>query len=361
MLSTKYVIKKIFELAKKGEGFVSPNPLVGAAIAKKSRIISFGYHKKVGLPHAEIEAINKANQSLRGATLYINLEPCCHWGKTPPCVDEIISRGIKKVIVSTADPNPKVGGRSIKRLKRAGITVKVGVLKQEAIKLNEVFFKNMKEKLPFVVVKIAQSLDGKIATKTGKSKWITSFEARRFSKVLRDKYDAVLVGVNTVIKDDPTLEGVRKTPYKIVIDPELKIPLNSKLVKKFNDKLIIFFSQTPNMNKLKTLSSAGTSLFPLKRRGRYLNLKKILKIVYSLNIMSIFVEGGSITIGRLFDEQLVDKVYFFLAPKIIGGEGALISIRGKGIGNLKDAIVIKDLEIKRLGKDFLISGYPKYH
>ncbi|MCM8823782.1 MAG: bifunctional diaminohydroxyphosphoribosylaminopyrimidine deaminase/5-amino-6-(5-phosphoribosylamino)uracil reductase RibD [Candidatus Omnitrophica bacterium] len=354
-----FFIKKTFELAKKAEGNVSPNPLVGAIIVKEGRIIGSGYHKRAGLAHAEIEAINKVKESLENSTLYVNLEPCCHWGRTPPCVDRIISSHIKRVVISTLDPNPLVCGRSVRKLKEAGIEVKVGVLRREAIKLNEVFFKNMKENRPFVVVKFAQSLDGKIATKLGVSKWITSLSSRNFSKKLRDKYNAVLVGVNTVIKDNPNLEGMNKSPYKIVLDPYLRIPLNCNLINKFKDKLIIFTS-LKKQKTLSTLNKLGIKIFTLDLKEGYFRIKDILNILYQENITSVFVEGGSITIGRFFDEKLVDKLYIFLAPLIIGGKESLPSIGGRGINYLSEATKLKDLEVTKIGEDLLISGYPQF-
>jgi len=350
-------IKKTFKLAKKAEGFTSPNPLVGALIVKNNQIISSGYHKKAGSLHAEIEAIRKAKKNLKGATLYVNLEPCFHWGRTPPCVDEIIKRGIKRVVIATYDPNPQVRGRSVEKLKKAGIEVKVGVLESEARKINEVFFKNMEENLPFVVAKIAQSLDGKIATFKGQSKWITSQDARLYAKKLRDKYDAVCVGINTVIKDNPSLEGFRKSPYKIVIDPHLKIPLSSKLVKNSKNNLIIF-SKKESLRKKRKIECLRKIVQIYFLTQKEFTLKNITKILYKeKNICSVFVEGGSFTLGRFFDERLVDKIYFFYAPKIIGGEKSITSVGGKGIEDLNKVLKVKDLEIKKIGEDFLVTGY----
>ena len=237
-----YFLLKAISLAKKGEGLTSPNPLVGAVIAKDNKIISKGYHKKCGLPHAEIEAIKSAKKNLRGSTLYINLEPCCHFGRTGPCVDEVIKSRIKRVVVSTVDPNPQVKGKSIRRLKREGVRVDIGLAKKQAVKLNEVFFKNMKTKRPFVVAKLAQSLDGKIASSKGISKWVTSSPSRKFAKTLRDKYDCVLIGANTLKKDNPKLNGIKKIPYKVIISSTLNLPAKSYIFKNNPEKLIIFTS-----------------------------------------------------------------------------------------------------------------------
>ncbi len=270
-------------LAKKAEGLTSPNPLVGAVVAKNNRIISQGFHKAFGRPHAEIEAMLKLNKAqLKGAILYLNLEPCSHFGKTPPCVDQIIKNKFKRVVISTLDPNPKVRGKSVRKLRKAKITVAKGLLVKEALRLNEVFFKNMAKTLPFVVGKIAQSLDGKISSSRGESKWITSLVSRNRAKSLRDKYDSVLVGVNTVIKDDPTLKGLKKTPFRIVIDPNLRIPLKAKLLKKNREKLIIFTSfKSKRLNKN---IPSGVKVFFLKEKNKRLPLKNILKQLWGTSL-----------------------------------------------------------------------------
>ena len=352
-------IKETFKLAKKAQGKTSPNPMVGALIVQNNEIIAKGYHKKCGFAHAEIKAIKRAKKkTFNKATLYLNLEPCFSFGRTPPCVDEIIKRKFKQVVIAVKDPNLQTQGKSIQKLKRAGIRVKVGLLSKEAKKLNEVFFKNMQSNLPFVVVKTAQSLDGKIATRDGKSKWITAEPARKFSKLLRDRYDCILVGINTVIKDNPSLDGAKKKLTKVIIDPNLKIPLNSKLLKRDPAKVVIFTIHE-SRKKAKKLPPA-TKVFFLKKSNGWLSLKKILKTLYKLGLMSVFIEGGSQTLGRFFDERLVDKAYFFIAPKIIGGRGALTAIGAYGISELKSAPYLENIQFKQIGKDMLISGYPTY-
>jgi diaminohydroxyphosphoribosylaminopyrimidine deaminase/5-amino-6-(5-phosphoribosylamino)uracil reductase len=351
-----FFLKKTFALAKRAQGRTSPNPCVGAVIVKNKRIIAQGYHRKAGLPHAEIEAIRKAKESLKGATLYLNLEPCCHFGRTPPCVDEVIKQGFDRVVIATQDPNPKVNGTSIIKLKRAGIKVTVGLLRNEAEKVNEVFFKNMRTTLPFVAAKVAQSLDGKIATRKRISRWITSIQSRLYAKRLRDRYAAVLIGVNTVISDNPHLDGIRTTPFKIVIDPGVRIPLNSYLVKESAGKLIIFAS-LKSKNKRKNFPSTVRIYFIKEKNGR-LNLKDMLKILYTLGITSVFVEGGSYTLGGFFDEKLVDKIYFFVAAKIIGGTNALTSIGGLGFSSPQMCPQIQNMNVAQSGPDILITGYP---
>ena len=353
-----YFIKKTFSLARKGEGTTTPNPLVGALLVKNQKIISYGYHRQAGEFHAEIKALGAAKESLRGATLYVNLEPCCHFGRTPPCVDEIIKRGIKRVVIAVADPNPKVKGKSIKKLRKAGVQVEVGISKDEACSLNEIFFKNMKKKEPFVIAKVAQSLDGKIATSEGVSQWITSSLSRKFAKSLRDKYDCILIGANTLRKDDPHLNGLKKIPYKAVISSSLNLPLDSYLLQN-NPHKVIIFTADKNRSKRKKFSAEVKIFFLKENKGR-LPIKKILKILYSLGIMSVFLEGGAQTLGRFFTEKVVDKALFFISPKIIGGSRALGSIGAEGFSVLSSCPRLKNSKIKRIGKDILIWGYPDF-
>lgn len=352
-------MKRALLLAQKGKGKTSPNPLVGAVIVKNGKVLAFGYHKKCGLPHAEIDAMQKLKKKdINGATIYINLEPCVHFGKTPPCVDEIITNKIKRVVIATLDPNPLVRGKSIRKLKSNGISVTVGIMSAQAKKVNEVFFKNMKEKRPFVVLKVAQSLDGKIATYKNVSKWITTLHAREFARSLRDEYDCVLVGANTLVKDNPKLNGLKKIPFKAVIDPNLKIPANSYVFKNNPDKLIIFSSHKLKKN-IKKIPKSVNVVFLKEVRGE-LSIASILKSLYSFGIMSVFVEGGADTLGRFLKSKLIDKAYFFISPKIIGGKNALGSIGGQGCGLPQSSPILNNVIIKEIGEDILISGYPKY-
>ncbi|MFH1768871.1 MAG: bifunctional diaminohydroxyphosphoribosylaminopyrimidine deaminase/5-amino-6-(5-phosphoribosylamino)uracil reductase RibD [Candidatus Omnitrophota bacterium] len=348
-------------MARKAEGLVSPNPLVGAVIAKADRVISYGYHRGPGFKHAEIEAIDNARAGLKGGVLYVNLEPCCHWGRTPPCVDRIISSGIKEVVISTLDPNPKVNGRSVRKLKRAGIKVRLGILQGEAERLNEIFFKNMRHNLPFIAVKLAQSLDGKIATKKGESKWITSKTSRYYVRKIRDNYDAVLIGINTVLEDDPLLDGFKKSPRKVVIDPRLRIPLNCQLIKRSRNRVVIFTSVSGKSRKAKKLGQEGVNLFFLKKTSRHMAINDILRVLYKEDIMSVLVEGGAVTAGNFFDAKAVDKLYIFVAPKIIGGQESLSALGGLGIEKLAEATVIDHLRLKRIDQDLLFFGYPKFY
>ncbi|MCF7917043.1 MAG: bifunctional diaminohydroxyphosphoribosylaminopyrimidine deaminase/5-amino-6-(5-phosphoribosylamino)uracil reductase RibD [Candidatus Omnitrophica bacterium] len=350
-----YFMKKAINLAKKGTGETSPNPLVGAVIVKNNKIIGTGFHKRCGLAHAEINALKKAGNSAKGATLYINLEPCSHFGKTPPCVDEVIKAGIKRVVIAIKDPNPQVWGKAIRKLKKQKIEVSLGVCKKEALELNEIFLKNMKESLPFVVAKVAQSLDGKIATKAGQSKWITTKSSRQFSYQLRDKYDAVLIGAETLRKDNPRLNGLKKIPYKIIISSDLNLPKKSYLFKNFPSNTVVF---TSHKHKSKNKLPPEVKVISLRMTKRGFSLKQILKKLYSFGIMSVFIEGGSETLGRFFQQKLIDKVYFFIAPMIFGGKDSLTSIGADGFSTIKESAKIKNIEIEKIDQDILISGYP---
>jgi len=357
MKNDEHYIKQTFKLARKAQGGTSPNPLAGALIVKNNKIIAQGFHKKAGLAHAEIEAFRKAKTGVAGSTLYVNLEPCYHFGRTGPCVDEIIKRKISRVVFSTLDPNPVVYGKSVKKLKAAGINVTIGILSKEAMRLNEVFFKNMKKNLPFLAAKCAQSLDGKIATRKGVSKWITGDKSRQFSRGLRDRYDCVLAGVNTVLQDSPRLDGPMKVPFKAVLDPDLKIPSNSYLIKNNPQKLIIFTSWR-NKNRAGRLPIVAKIFFVKENNGSF-DLKMVMRRLYDYGVMSVFIEGGSQTLGSFFDAKLVDKVYFFIAPKIIGGKSALPSVGGKGFAS-PDDVWLDDMRVQKIGEDVLVTGYPCY-
>jgi diaminohydroxyphosphoribosylaminopyrimidine deaminase/5-amino-6-(5-phosphoribosylamino)uracil reductase len=351
-----HFMQEALGLAKRGEGKTSPNPLVGAVVVKNNKIISKGFHKKCGLAHAEVVALKKAGARAKGATLYVNLEPCFHFGRTPPCVDKVIKAGIKRVVIAVKDPNPQVKGKSIRKLRKNKIKVSLGVCQKEASKINEVFFKNIKDNLPFVVAKVAQSLDGKITTSLGQSKWITTDKARQFSRRLRDRYDAVLIGAETLRKDNPKLNGLDKIPYKIIISSNLDLPKNSYIFKNFSNKTYIF---TSSNSGTKNKFSKDIKVFPLKATKEGIPLKKLLKKLYQIGIMSVFVEGGSDTLGRFFSQNLVDKAYFFIAPKIFGGKGALTSVGATGVKQIKKSPELEKPEIKRIGNDILIWGYLK--
>lgn len=353
-ITDEYFIDKTLKLAKKAIGWTNPNPMVGAVIVKRGQIIAEGYHKRVGLPHAEIEALNAAKTNAKEATLYLNLEPCTHYGRTPPCVDAIIQAGIKRVVCSTLDPNLKVKGRGIAKLEQAGITVSVGVREKQSRALNETFFTFHGKGRPFVAIKFAASLDGKIATYTGDSKWITNEKARAFARNLRAEYQAVLVGINTMMHDNPQL-GVRirgkKDPIRIILDSNLQIPLNSQIFRD-NNVLIATTIHAPR-NKIEQVKERGISLLMFKSEN--VPLKELLFALKKKEIISILIEGGGKILGSCVDEKIVDKVYAFYAPILIGGEKA-ITVGGRGIDKIKNALRLKRISIKRFQNNFLVIG-----
>lgn len=359
MLDNLYFMEKAIKLALKARGETSPNPLVGALVVKNGKIISCGYHRKAGLAHAEVVALQKAGPLAKGATLYVTLEPCVHFGRTPPCVYKILESGIKKVVIGMVDPNPLNNGKGIAILKRHGIEVEVGFLEERLKRINEAFIKYITQRIPFVVVKVAQSLDGKIATYRGDSHWITSEFSRRYAKRLRAEFDAIMVGVNTILRDNPHLNNpyAKKTHKVIVVDSHLSTPENALIFKNPEVILVTLPSQAGQETINRQILSKKATILEVKEKAGQVNLKDMLKKLALKEITSILVEGGGSLIGSLFDDGLVDKVIFFISPKIIGGKEAISSVMGKGVERIEKAFKLKDIEFKRLGEDFLIEGY----
>lgn len=354
-MNDEFFMKRAVTLAKKAEGFTSPNPIVGAVIVKNNTIIAEGYHKKAGSPHAEAEAVLEAGDNAVGSTLYVNLEPCCHLKKrTPPCTSAIINSGIKRVVVSMIDPNPLVSGKGLAALNKAGIDTSVGILEKTARKMNEFYIKYITTRRPFVILKTAMTLDGKIATPEGESRWITSEKSRRFVHKLRGRVDAVLSAIGTVGADDPLftsrLKGT-KNPMRVIIDPDLDIPYTSKVLNCPPPTIIV----TGKRNK----RSEG-----LKKRGveimHYsgeLDLNSLMVYLGKKGITSIMVEGGSSLASYALNGGIVDKIMYFVAPKIIGGKESYPAVGGRTYRTMKEAIKVKDLSIRRFGEDILIEGY----
>lgn len=352
-------------LAQKGIGYTRPNPLVGAVIVKDGRIIGEGYHGYYGGPHAEINAFNHALEDVTGATMYVTLEPCSHYGKTPPCVDAIIKKNIKKVVVAMEDPNPLVAGKGIQRLKNHGIEVVTGILQREAEKLNEIFIKFMTTRLPFCILKTAMTLDGKIAAYTGDAKWITNEVSRGFVHKLRHQVSAIMVGIGTVLADDPLLttrldNGEGKNPIRIIVDSRGRIPLESQVLKTIDQaQTIIATTELADPKKLKAIENTGAIIHitPLKNNG--VDLSSLMKSLGEKKIDSVLLEGGSTLNYSALDEGIVDKVMSFIAPKIIGGSTAKTPVGGIGKASIQDAILLHSMEILRFGDDMMIEGYVR--
>lgn len=344
------------------KGQTNPNPLVGAVIVNDNRIVGVGAHLKAGGPHAEIHALNMAGDQAKGGTMYVTLEPCSHHGRTGPCAVAIVEAGIKKVIVATLDPNPLVAGNGIKILKDANVEVVVGVCEQESINMNEVFNKFITTKTPFITMKSATTLDGKISTFTSDSKWITSLEARKDVHQLRHEHSGILVGVQTVIKDDPELTTRiehGRNPIRIILDSRLRIPLNSKVVTDQQAETWVFTSKNYSNAARDHLESLGVKVF-ITSGDEKVNLQDTIRILGENGVSSVLIEGGGEVNASFLGEQLVDKLVLYIAPKIIGGKQAPGFIGGAGIEKMADAINLSDLELIKIGKDYKFVGYPSY-
>ncbi|MFA9556085.1 bifunctional diaminohydroxyphosphoribosylaminopyrimidine deaminase/5-amino-6-(5-phosphoribosylamino)uracil reductase RibD [Evansella sp. AB-rgal1] len=347
-------MKMALELAKATEGQTAPNPVVGSVIVKDGQIVGFGAHLRAGEEHAERHALKMAGEKAKGATMYVTLEPCSHFGRTSPCADAVIEAGISKVIIASTDPNPLVAGQGIKKLRDANIETIVGVMREEADKLNDVFFHFIKHKKPFVTLKSATSLDGKIATSIGESQWITSEESRYDAHLLRHIHDAILVGVNTVIADDPSLttrlEHGGKHPIRIILDTHLRTPVTAKLV---TDKLAPtwIITTVKEEEKIDSLKASGVSIILMDE----ITIPNVLSYLGKHNISSLLVEGG----GKINDSFLrsgeFQQVIIYLAPKIIGGQGALSSFSGEGITTLSDAPKLTFSSMKQVGPDLKLT------
>lgn len=351
-------MKRALELAKKGAGHTSPNPMVGCVVVKDGRIVTEGYHERYGEFHAERNALTRCEEDLTGAEMYVTLEPCCHQGNTPPCTDIIIERSIGKVYVGSMDPNPKVAGKGVKILQEHGIEVETGVLEKECLALNEIFFYYITTGMPYVAMKYAMTLDGKIASCTGDSKWVTGETARHHVHELRKQYSAILAGIGTVLADDPMLncrieEGV--DPVRVVCDSSLRIPLSSQLVKTAGDIPVIVAYAKENPEKEKALLQAGVELISAGRDGR-VDLAVLMRKLGKRKIDSVLVEGGGAIHGSLLKSGLVQKIFCYLAPKLIGGREAGSPVEGDGFSRMKDALPVKEMEILPLGEDICISG-----
>lgn len=352
------------DLARRSCGKTNPNPMVGAVIVKGGEVVGTGFHKKAGDQHAEVVALLEAGDRARHATLFTNLEPCSHQGRTPPCTEAILQAGIRRVVLATVDPNPLISGRGIRKLKEAGIKVKVGVLEEKARRLNEIFFKYITTKTPFVMVKAAMSLDGKIATTTGESRWISGEKSRKFAHQLRAASDGIMVGINTILRDDPLLtvrlDGKKAAnPVRIIVDSRGRMPLSSKVVKTAREtKTILATTTLVSSEKLKTYQEAGVEVLILPLQGEQVNLQELMLALGKKEISALLVEGGGTLNYSLLNENLIDKVYFFIAPFLLGGENAPTPVGGAGVCELKESWKVQDLELKQLDNDLLIIGYP---
>ncbi|MPW26776.1 bifunctional diaminohydroxyphosphoribosylaminopyrimidine deaminase/5-amino-6-(5-phosphoribosylamino)uracil reductase RibD [Alkalibaculum sp. M08DMB] len=351
------------KLSTKGIGYTNPNPLVGAVIVKDNQIIGQGYHKNYGDSHAEIEALINATEDVSGATMYVTLEPCSHYGNTPPCTEAIISKKISRVIIGMTDPNPLVSGRGIKLLQDHGIEVTTGILSPEIEKLNEIFIKYITTSMPFCIMKTAMSLDGKISTPTGESKWITGEIARNYVHKIRHQVSAIMVGIGTVLIDNPSLTTRfpnyhGKDPHRIILDTKASIPLDAKVLNiESESKTIIATTNKADCSKLSKLRDKGAHIIITPLKDGKVDLYSLMTTLGEMKIDSVLLEGGSELNFSALNENIVDKVITFIAPKIIGGNSSKTPVGGKGIYNLSDAFIQDNISIEKLGKDIKIESY----
>jgi diaminohydroxyphosphoribosylaminopyrimidine deaminase/5-amino-6-(5-phosphoribosylamino)uracil reductase len=356
-------MRRALDLAARARGRTSPNPMVGAVIVKDEQVVGEGFHAYAGSDHAEVAALREAGAAAAGATLYVSLEPCCHHGRTPPCADQIAHAGIRRVVAACEDPNPSVSGRGIAALRQAGILVEVGLLDDEAARLNEAFFKHIRTGLPFVTLKVAASLDGKIATRTGESRWITGESARRRVHQLRNEVDAVLVGIGTVLRDDPLLTtrlGIadQRDPIRVIVDNLSRLPLRAKAVNRASTApTILAVSQMAPRSKLEALEREGVQVIVVENSPRRVSLERLMEALGKRGILSVLIEGGAEINASALREGVVDKVLVFLAPILIGGKSTPTAVGGDGIESLGQALRLHDVRIERFDGDILVEGY----
>lgn len=352
------------DLAATAKGKTNPNPVVGAILVKDGVIVGSGIHRKAGEPHAEVHAFQIAGNHAIGATLYVTLEPCSHYGKTPPCANLVKESGVKRVVVATEDPNPDVAGRGINLLKKAGIVVEVGVLKKEAQRLNERFFHNMITQSPFVISKVAMTLDGKIAAYNGHSQWISGVDSRKEVHYLRNEVDAILVGIGTVLADNPTLttriDGPSKNPIRIIMDTNLRMPLDANVADCSDAETIIVTAVNEQEEKATALKEKGVKILSvvLEKENQLLDLETVLKKLYQEGITDILLEGGSEINASFLRSGLIQKYIVYVAPKVLGGRGSFTPFRGKDVESINDAIQLHFEEVEKIGEDLRIIAYP---
>lgn len=356
-------MNRALELAVLALGRTSPNPVVGAVVVNNGKIVGEGYHQQAGTPHAEVHALRAAGPMARGAAIYVTLEPCSHYGRTPPCANALVEAGIKRAVIATRDPNPLVAGRGVQILEKAGIETRVGVLEKEAVRINQFFFKYIKTKRPYVTIKTAMTLDGKIATASGDSRWVSGEESRQMVHQMRNSYDAIMVGIGTVLKDDPLLNTrlgneAGQDPVRVIIDSKLEIPLDSQIVATaVRQKTLVFCSNRSDEARRETLQEAGVEIITLPVGSETLPLSEVLDELGRREIISLLVEGGAEINASLIDKGLADKIHLFIAPKIVGGRNAPSPIGGTGVPMMKDAVWLNSLETAHCGQDTLLTGY----
>ena len=357
-------MQKALRLAEKGCGWVAPNPMVGAVIVKDGRIIGQGWHEKYGQPHAERNALASCTESPQGATMYVTLEPCCHYGKQPPCTDAILHAGIRRVVIGSADPNPLVQGKGVAALRAHGVEVAENVLRENCGRLNEVFFHYIQTNRPFVAIKYAMTMDGKIAAYTGLSQWVTGEAARNHGQKLRHRYTAIMVGVGTILTDDPLLTcriPGGKNPIRIICDTNLRTPLTAKVVATAKQAPTLLATSCTNQEKLLPYEKAGCRILLAEVKNGHLDLPLLMNQLGQQQIDSILLEGGGTLNWSALESGMVQKVYAYIAPKFFGGQSAKTPVEGTGFPSPGHAILLKNSAITQLGDDFLIESEVLSH
>ena len=352
------IMRQAIELARAARRLPYPNPWVGCVVVTGGKVAGQGTHHGAGTPHAEIMALNEAGARARGATLYVTLEPCCHFGLTPPCTQAILEKGVRRVVYALRDPNPAVEGKGAGILRRAGLNVTSGIMRREAAALNEVYLKYRATLQPFITVKIAATLDGKTATRRGESRWITGPEARRNSRLLRARHQAVLVGVNTVLADNPHLgpriskSGIEPNPWRVIMDSRLRTPPTARVIE--TGRCIVACGHAATTMRIRRLQEAGAQVWQFP--GSRVPLRPLLRKLAEDGIISLFVEGGATVLGSFFDSNCVDRVYWYQSPLIVGSSLSRCAVAGKGVGRLNQAWRLRRVNMESYGRDWLIAG-----
>lgn len=361
VMNDEYYMALALDLADKAQGQTGINPVVGCVVVNQGRLAGVGTHLERGTPHAEVHALNMAGELAAGSTVYVTLEPCSHYGKTPPCSERLIAEGVSRVVIAMQDPNPQVAGRGIQMLQAAGIQVETGVLEARAVSLNEAFIKYITTGMPYVTLKTASTLDGKIASKTGDSKWISNAASRSRVHTLRHRHQGIMVGVSTVIADNPQLTtrlpvpGIH--PIRIVVDSKLRIPMDSKLLQDGISQVLILTTEQSDEDKAKALQELGAEIIYCGA-GPRVDMTSAMKQLGQREIASILLEGGGTLNGSMLEEELVDRIILFIAPKIAGGLGAPSSFMFGGVEQMSEAVVLEDLSMEQLEDNIMISGKP---
>lgn len=363
MNKDQYFMQLALDLAATAKGNTNPNPVVGAILVKNGVIVGSGIHRKAGEPHAEVHAFRMASEHAKDATLYVTLEPCSHYGKTPPCANLVKESGVKRVVVAMEDPNPQVAGRGINILRDAGVEVVVGVLEDEAKRLNERFIHNMLTRTPFIISKVAMTLDGKIATYNGHSKWITGEKSREKVHHLRNEVDSILVGIGTVLADDPQLTTRLpfggENPIRIILDSQLRTPLDAKITDCSEAKTWIVTKENADPFKVQALIDKGVEVIPIPSTETGLDLQHLMTVLYEKGITDLLVEGGSEINGAFLRAGLIHKYFIYIAPKVLGGKQSLTPFTGENVETMDEAIEVDFQAIEQIGEDICITAYPK--